>query len=486
MADQSLTRRLAKLQSILDVAKAMTAERQLDRLLALVVDEAAKVAEADRCTLFLVDRDRGELWSKVAHGTETIRVPLGAGIVGAVAAAGAPVRIADAYADARFNREVDRGTGYHTRTILAVPMSNTRGEVVGVLQALNRRDGGAFTEEDEELLGALAGPAASAIENAVLNEEIERLFEGFVQAAVVAIEQRDPTTAGHSGRVAVLTVGLARAVEKAPPPPWRGVAFDAASLRQIRYAALLHDFGKVGVRENVLVKAEKLHPHELALVRARFDVALAGLEGERLRERLEGRSEAAVAERQRELEGLWELVVAANRPTVLPEQASARLAALGAMTFLDPRGAEQPLVTPAELTCLSIPKGSLSEAERKEIEGHVTHTYRFLSQIPWTRALGRIPEIAYGHHEKLDGRGYPRGVQASVIAVETRMMTISDIFDALTASDRPYKKALPAEKALDILGDEAKRGQLDPSLLGVFVEAGVWRETALLPPRGRG
>ena len=480
MADENLARRLAKLQSILDVAKAMTAERQLDRLLALVVDEAAKVAEADRCSLFLVDRDRGELWSKVAQGTETIRIPLGAGIVGAVAAGGAPIRIDDAYLDPRFNRDVDRGTGYHTRNILAVPMRNTRGEVVGVLQALNRRDG-AFTSEDEELLGALAGPAASAIENAVLNEEIERLFEGFVKASVIAIEQRDPTTAGHSERVAVLTVGLARAVEKAPPAPWRGVSFDATSLRQMRYAALLHDFGKVGVREHVLVKADKLHAHELSLVRARFDLARAGLENERLRARLEGRSDGAVAERRRELDALWEVVVAANRPTVLPAEASARLAVLARTTFLDPHGAEVPLVTPLELACLSIPKGSLTEGERKEIEGHVAHTYRFLTQIPWTRALRRVPEIAYGHHEKLDGRGYPRGVAATVIGVETRMMTISDIYDALTASDRPYKKALPAEKALDILADEAKRGQLDAPLLGVFVEAGVWRETVRAP-----
>ncbi len=482
MADENLARRLSKLQSILDVAKAMTAERQLDRLLALVVDEAAKVAEADRCTLFLADREKGELWSKVAHGAGTIRIPLGAGIAGAVAASGAPTRIDDAYSDPRFDREVDRGTGYRTRTILAVPMWNTRGEVVGVLQALNRREG-VFTAEDEELLGALAGPAASAIENAVLNEEIERLFEGFVQASVIAIEQRDPTTAGHSGRVAVLTLGLARAVEKAPPGPWRGVAFDETSLQQMRYAALLHDFGKVGVRENVLVKADKLYPHELELVRARFDLARAGLENERLRARIEGRADAAIVERQRELDALWEVIVVANRPTVLPAEASARLATLAGRTFVDGRGAEKPLLTAAELSCLSIPKGSLSEAERKEIEAHVAHTYRFLSQIPWTRALRRIPEIAYGHHEKLDGKGYPRGVAATGIAVETRMMTIADIYDALTASDRPYKKSLPSEKALDILADEARRGQLDAPLLGVFVEAGVWREARTIVPR---
>ncbi len=171
------------------------------------------------------------------------------------------------------------------------------------------------------------------------------------------------------------------------------------------------------------------------------------------------------------------MVAGANRPTVLPAEASARLQDAAARTFVDLRGEVRHLLTPLELSCLSIPRGSLSEAERKEIEGHVSHTFRFLSEIPWTRTLRRVPEIAYGHHEKLDGRGYPRGVPGPSIAIETRMMTIADIYDALTASDRPYKKALPAEKALDILGDEAKRGQIDAPLLGVFVEAGIWKST---------
>ncbi len=171
----ALERRLQKLQSILEIAKAMTAERQVLRLLALVNDAAARVAEADRCSIFVVDRAEQELWTPVAHGTGEIRIPLGAGIAGAVAATGRVVSIPDAYADARFNPQVDAATGYRTREILCVPMTNTHGEVVGVIQALNRRDG-AFGAEDEELLGALAGPAASAIENAVLHEEIERLF----------------------------------------------------------------------------------------------------------------------------------------------------------------------------------------------------------------------------------------------------------------------------------------------------------------------
>jgi len=210
---QELAGRVSKLTSILDVAKAMAAARDLDLLLPLIIYEAAKVVDADRCTLFILDRERAELWSKVAQGaSHEIRVKLGKGIAGSVAETGQVINITDAYADTRFNRDVDAATGYRTRTILCVPMRDAQGEVTGVLQALNKHLG-VFTDEDSELLLALGGQAAGAIENALLHDEINRLFEGFVSASVVAIESRDPTTAGHSGRVASLTVGLAEALE---------------------------------------------------------------------------------------------------------------------------------------------------------------------------------------------------------------------------------------------------------------------------------
>ncbi len=470
---QPLERRIAKLESILEVAKAMASVRALDPLLEMILEEAAKVVEADRCSLFLLDRERGELWSKIAQGTSEIRVPLGKGIAGTVAASGEPIVIPDAYADPRFNRAVDATTGYQTRSVLCVPMRNSAGEVVGVLQALNRKEG-TFTDEDAELLTALGGQAAVSVENAVLHEEIERLFEGFVKASVLAIEARDPTTAGHSERVATLTVALARAVETAPPRALKDVRFGPTQLRQIRYAALLHDFGKVGVREHVLVKANKLYPGDLDLIAARFEIIRQGLEAERLRARLDGRPEGPILERLAELDSFWQVVEACNRPTVLPERGSERLLEIAGRTYRDGRGQERPYLLPRELAWLSIPKGSLADDERREIESHVTHTYRFLQQIPWTRSLRDVPDIAYGHHEKLDGKGYPRGVPAGSIGVETRMMTISDIFDALTASDRPYKRALPPEKALDILRAEVREGKIDSALFDVFVEAAVF------------
>ncbi len=481
---EHLARRVEKLSSILEVAKALTAQRELDRLLEMILSEAVKVVDADRCSLFIVDRARNELWTKVAQGTSEIRIPLGTGIAGAVAETGRTVNIPDAYADPRFNRSVDLATGYQTKTILCVPMRDASGAVVGVIQALNK-DGGVFNSEDEELLLALGGQAAASLENYFLHEEIRNLFEGFVNASVVAIESRDPTTAGHSGRVATLTVTLAQSLERASGR-YAGMRFSSEELNEIRYASLLHDFGKVGVREPVLVKAEKLYPFELEMLRARFELIKSRMETESYKRALEqvvasGSNAAAILaeENQRraaayaELDEIFEFILACNRPTVLASGGFERLAEIGRKTFVDVAGQSRPYLSAHEMTALSIPRGSLSEQERREIESHVTWTYKFLSQIPWTRTLKGVPDIAYAHHEKLDGRGYPRALGEKEIPVQSRMMSISDIYDALTASDRPYKKAVPHELALDILKRESDAGQLDKELFGIFVEARI-------------
>jgi HD-GYP domain-containing protein (c-di-GMP phosphodiesterase class II) len=480
-------RRVDKLQAILEVAKAMAAAHSLDELLPLILREAARVVEADRCSLFIVDRQRGELWSRVAQGAkQEIRVPLGQGIAGAVAQSGEVVNLRDAYEDPRFQRDWDAKTNYRTKSVLCVPMRDTRGEVTGVIQALNASNG-AFDDEDVELLIALGGQAAQAIENAMLHEEINRLFEGFVQASVMAIESRDPTTAGHSGRVASLTVALAEATEQAPSGPFRGVHFSTEQIQEIRYASLLHDFGKIGVREPVLVKAEKLYPHELEALKQRFDLARKDrqmgslvrrldaikLRGERAMEAIEQEENERLAREMKELDDALEFVLQCNRPTVLAQGGFEKLTGLSGLSFNDSRERPQMLLTPSDVQVLSITRGSLSPTERREIESHVTHTFRFLSQIPWTRTLKRVPEIAYAHHEKLDGKGYPRAVSADQIPLQSKMMAISDIYDALTASDRPYKKAVPHELALDILRKESESGQLDKDLFKVFVEADV-------------
>jgi HD-GYP domain-containing protein (c-di-GMP phosphodiesterase class II) len=318
------------------------------------------------------------------------------------------------------------------------------------------------------------------------------LFEGFVTAAVTAIESRDPTTHGHSGRVATMSVGLAEAVDRAGGGPYASVRFSRAQLRELRYAGLLHDFGKVGVREEVLIKEKKLYPPDLQLIEHRFALLIqnAELEFERMRAKhlLErGRErydetvlalEARLRARRVELERYRQAILTANEPTILAEGSFAELQRLARETYLDQHGDEQPLLTERELRFLSISKGNLDDAERREIESHVNHTYRFLQQIPWTRELRGIPDIAYGHHEKLNGQGYPRQIGAREIPVQTRMMTIADIYDALTASDRPYKRAVSVTQALDILHAESREGLLDRDLLTTFVDARVY-ETVL-------
>jgi HD-GYP domain-containing protein (c-di-GMP phosphodiesterase class II) len=483
-----LTRRLKKLTSILDVTKAMSAERDLDLLLPLILYEASKVVEADRCSLFVLDRERNELWSKVAQGSKNeIRLPVGSGIAGQVAQTGEVINLPDAYADERFNRTFDTLSGYRTQSVLCVPMRDANGEVTGVIQALNKLSGRPFDSEDEELLLALGAQAAGAIENALLHEEINRLFEGFVSASVVAIESRDPTTAGHSGRVADLTVAMARALEHVHTGPYAHTRFSVTELQELRYASLLHDFGKVGVREPVLVKAEKLYPHELEVLRARFQLARKDIQLQSYRRRLEAaklrgahhlkeidaEEDERLARELKHLDEVLEFVLTCNRPTVLAQGNFERLHELRNLRFEDSFGQERPLLLEREIHSLSIAKGTLSEEERREIESHVEHTYRFLSQIPWTRTLRRVPEIAYAHHEKLDGTGYPRAVPDQGIPAQSRMMSISDIYDALTASDRPYKKAVPHQLALDILKREAQSGQLDIELFRIFVEAEI-------------
>jgi HD-GYP domain-containing protein (c-di-GMP phosphodiesterase class II) len=321
--------------------------------------------------------------------------------------------------------------------------------------------------------------------------ELNRAFEGFVQASVTAIESRDPVTSGHSNRVAVLTCSLAEMVSRLEIGPYAPVGFTTEQMQEIRYAALLHDFGKVGVREDVLRKAEKLQPSQLTRLRSRFTLIKKSLELDALRQKLEimaqsdekGRAarltlvDMDLRRRLRETDELLDFLLRCNRPTVLPEGDFTRLAEIAALTY-DAEDGPRPYLTPAEVSCLAIRRGSLTPADRREIEGHVTATYEFLCAIPWSRALRNVPLFAYGHHEKLDGAGYPRGLVGGNIPLPTRMMTISDIYDALTAGDRPYKRSLPPTAALDILHDEARDGKLDADLLQVFVEAKVYERTA--------
>jgi HD-GYP domain-containing protein (c-di-GMP phosphodiesterase class II) len=504
------------------IGAALGTERDLKTLLELILTQARRITQSDAASLYLVEAaDTGsprlrfslaQTFSKPEAPFVEFTIPMDrASLAGYTATTGEPLVIDDAYylppdVEYSINRSFDERYGYRSKSMMVIPMKDHRDQMIGVLQLINRkRDFAAvlaapadverevvpYSRRAVDLVTALAAQAAVAIENSRLYQEIERLFEGFVQASVQAIEQRDPTTFGHSGRVADYTVGLAAVVDRAGNGPYRDLHFSREQIREIRYAGLLHDFGKVGVREQVLIKAKKLYPPDLALIRQRHAFVRRGMERDFWRKRTEfleanGKTKysefvaALDAEQGKSLADLdrfLDVVLQSNEPSLLPEQSKHDLSEFAQQTYADLDGIVQPLLTPDEVRYLTIPKGSLDEAERLEIESHVTHTYNFLSEIPWTRELRSIPDIAYGHHEKLNGRGYPRQIQGTEIPVQTRMMTISDIFDALTAQDRPYKRAVPRDRALDIMRQEVSQGQLDGDLFGLFVDGKVFEKS---------
>lgn len=511
-----LNRYRYELGELIEIAKAITTERELGKLLSLILEKSRFITGADAGSLYVVEGDdpdaaRRNLRFKLSQNESVVfdsrefTVPISArSMAGYVALHRRTLAIPDVYAlppgsPYGFDRSFDAKIGYRTKSMLCAPLLSRTGETIGVLQLINKKRDPEkrllcsddfddlvvpFDERSEELLMTLASQAGIALENAILYEDIQRMLEGFVRASVEAIEQRDPTTSGHSRRVADLTVGLARAVERSDGP-YRDVVWSGEQLKELEYASLLHDFGKIGVREEVLVKAKKLFPHELEIIRTRFEYAVQAIGVELLRRKLElvragaGASDLAalegeVEERRRELLDGLAAILSANEPTVLKGGDFARIEALARDTYVTLDGDVRPLLTPPEVACLSVPRGSLNAQEIDEIRSHVSHTYEFLSQIPWGKQFRRVALIAGAHHERLNGSGYPNRLRAEEIPLQSKMMSVADIFDALTASDRPYKKAVPIDRALGILELEVKDHHIDADLVKIFIEARVW------------
>jgi HD-GYP domain-containing protein (c-di-GMP phosphodiesterase class II) len=524
-AQQELQRTQREMDELNRIGVALSETRDVAALLQMILSKAREITHADAGSLYLIEEIQGDagagspaecqLRFKLTQN-DSLQIPFAERVLalredslaGYSALRGEVINLTDAHRISRgrpyrFNPSFDRETGYRTRSLLTLPMKNGRGEVIGVLQLINckpdasvrltspavvAREVQPFSERAVRLASSLASQAAVAYENSRLYQDIEKLFEGFVRAAVTAIEQRDPTTSGHSQRVSHMTVGLAEVVDRAEAGNYGSIRFSAEQMKEIRYAALLHDFGKVAVREEVLVKAKKLYPAQMENLQHRFDYLYkdleARLEHEKFQllmnmERGEALSRIVMVEEQHrlrriELENGFRAIVQANEPTVLPEGQFDRIFEIASQTYRDPRGNERPILTPDEVHFLSIPKGSLNSSEREQIESHVVHSFNFLMQIPWTKEIRGIPRIARAHHEKLNGTGYPCRLQADEIPVQAKIMTICDMFDALSASDRPYKRAVPAQRALDILEMSVKDNELDPELFRLFVDAKVF------------
>lgn len=344
-----------------------------------------------------------------------------------------------------------------------------------------------YSAHDLNLLESFANQAGISLEHAHLISDLRMAFEAFTSASIVAIESRDPSTKGHSERVAILTVGLAEALNKTDSGIYGTMQFSKRQIEEIRIASLLHDFGKIGVREHVLQKEKKFFPHQLERIQSRFD----GLKDKLYIHILESYINRMIAKKELpnteslekykqevykvsdQLEEYWSSILVLNEPSV--ENNIKLIEKFGQIAGTQILVGENhhPILMPEEIDILNIGRGSLSAAERIEIESHVVHSYNFLAQLPWSNEFKDVPEIVYGHHERLDGSGYPRQLTSKEIPLQAKMMAITDVFDALVAKDRPYKKAIPYERALAILEEDVRVGKLDGDLFKIFVEARV-------------
>lgn len=519
--NESAVEKTDLIEKLLDIGAALSSAQDLGELLNLILSKSREITYSDAGSVYLVDnsQETSKLLFKVAQNGSKPRLsfkefslPLtDKSLAGYVAITGQSLNLSDAYdlpsgVPYQLDTSFDRDINYRTCSVMVLPMQNRQGETIGVLQLINRKTKAdtvltadnawestqQYSDWEERIVRSLASQAAISIERNQLQESIEHLFEGFVKASVQVIEARDPCTYGHSERVAALTVRLSEEVNTVSSGRLRSIYFNNRQIQEIRYAALLHDFGKIGVSEAVLTKQKKLYPAQLEIIRHRFGLAQRTMEMECVQSKYKyllehsayrkhpsqepecaqcqeiEQLDTKLAEAKTRLAEYWEVLLEANEPHVLAAEPLAQLREISQQTYRDIDGAKKPLLSPDEIVQLMVSRGNLTPEERAEIESHVTHTYDFLKQINWTKDLKNVPEIAYGHHEKLDGTGYPRGLKKSEIPIQAQLMTIADIYDALTAGDRPYKRALRTDAAMKILRQEAAHNKINADLLELF------------------
>ena len=519
--NESAVEKTDLIEKLLDIGAALSSAQDLGELLNLILSKSREITYSDAGSVYLVDnsQETSKLLFKVAQNGSKPRLsfkefslPLtDQSLAGYVAITGQSLNLSDAYdlpsgVPYQLDTSFDRDINYRTCSVMVLPMQNRQGETIGVLQLINRKTKAdtvltadnawestqQYSDWEERIVRSLASQAAISIERNQLQESIEHLFEGFVKASVQVIEARDPCTYGHSERVAALTVRLSEEVNTVSSGRLRSIYFNNRQIQEIRYAALLHDFGKIGVSEAVLTKQKKLYPAQLEIIRHRFGLAQRTMEMECVQSKYKyllehsayrkhpsqepecpqcqeiEQLDTKLAEAKTKLAEYWEVLLEANEPHVLAAEPLAQLREISQQTYRDIDGAKKPLLSPDEIVQLMVSRGNLTPEERAEIESHVTHTYDFLKQINWTKDLKNVPEIAYGHHEKLDGTGYPRGLKKSEIPIQAQLMTIADIYDALTAGDRPYKRALRTDAAMKILRQEAAHNKINADLLELF------------------
>lgn len=511
---------LHRLKDLNEIGIALSRQRDTNSLLETILEAAKRITNADAGTLYLHEQEqrilrfeilRNDSLETAMGGTSGVPIsfypvqlydedgnPNHAMVVSHSALSGETVNIPDAYMaqgyDFSGTKKFDAKTGYRSQSFLTVPMRNHENEVIGVLQLINAQDreSGAivpFSADDQQLLESLASQAAIALTNRHLINQLEELFEAFIQLINTAIDDKSPYTGGHCSRVPELTMMLAEAVNRSDTGPLKGFVMTDKDRRELKIAGLLHDCGKITTPVHVVDKATKLHTlfDRIQLVDTRFEVLKRDAEIAMLREIAAAgadapRVEAACqkhAERVKRLDQDREFLRQCNVGSeAMSSEAQQRVRQIAAYQLLDAEGNPGNFLSGDELENLTIPAGTLTAAEREIINHHIEVTIKMLESLPWPRHLKNVAEYAGGHHERMDGKGYPRGLTREQMSVQARIMGIADIFEALTAKDRPYKKGKTLTESLTILGKFKLGGHIDPDLFDVFIREKVYLDYA--------
>lgn len=519
-AADDLISRLEHFELVLSLSRALASEKDRDRLLERIIFEAKRICRAEGGTLYLRTEDDELRFAIVVNDVLGIDfkseeelpadfkpIPLSVrsapnerNVATYVVHAGKSVTIDDVYHAEGFDfsgaKSMDAATGYRTRSCLAIPLIDSQGYVLGVIQLINARDPESdrvipFRESDRAVVEALAAQAGIALENQLLVDGQKALLESVIQMIAAAIDSKSPYTGGHCERVPELVLELVEAVCEDKSPPFADFELDEEGWYELRIAAWLHDCGKVVTPIHIMDKATKLETiyDRIGLVRTRLALHAKTLEASAYRLAALGEITLQEAERRArdERERLLEIQLFLETANIgsehLDEGARMRILAL-AEEAVDIFGDETPLLTDDELKNLTIERGTLTEEERLIVNGHMVDTVRMLESLPFPRNLRRVPEYAAGHHERMDGRGYPRGIFAGDMSIPARAMAIADVFEALTAQDRPYKKGKTLSETMRIMGAMKVNNHLDPDLLNLFIRSGVYRRYAerCLPP----
>ncbi len=517
---QDLLKRLERLNTI---GVSLSKERNITRLLETILLAAKTITNADGGTLYRVTEDGQSLRFETLR-TDSLNIAMGGtsgvainlpdlplrrddgtpndSLVAAYTALhGQTVNITDAYTEANFDfsgtRHFDERTGYRSQSFLAVPMKDHEGEVIGVLQLINAKHPLTglvmpFSLEDQSLAESMASQAAIALTNRLLMTQLEELFESFINLINLAIDEKSHYTGGHCQRVPALTMMLAEAVNATQDGPLASFTMTDRDRYELKIAGLLHDCGKITTPVHVVDKATKLQTlfDRIELLDTRFEVLKRDREIDALRQQLalreqrDAAADAKIASAMREkivaLDADRDFIRSANQGTeTMADAAMARVRQIGQeLKWRNSSGVHTEFMTADELENLTIRAGTLTQSERNIINHHIVASIKMLEQLPWPKHLKRVPEYAGGHHERMDGKGYPKGLTRDQMSVQARAMGIADIFEALTASDRPYKPGMKLSQAMGIMNKFKNNGHIDPDLFDVFVKKGVYQSYA--------